>query len=168
MAPLAPDIPTTTRRGEPVSIFIFGTRYTAAELNSMIGWNRLMLAATAAFVSACGSGIHVPPPPFQSSDATPRYYVVLNLDGPPVDLMVNDAKVIHLSCGMNGFDLAGEDGVAELPWDISLVRSDGSAMYSGHVDAVPESRKILIRGDEAREIPWYSSAGPPPRTPCPE
>ena len=129
---------------------------------------RLVLTVSIVVVGACGSATVDSGPTKRPGDAAVPYYAVVNLAGPPMDVLVNGVQVTHLSCGMSGFDLTTGPGVPGLPWDILLVRANGGDVYSGHVDAVPESRVILIRSNSAEEQPWYLSAGIPARSPCPE
>ena len=115
-------------------------------------------------MAGCGFGVG---PTLLPGEGTSREYVVSNIDGPPIDVVVNDVEIAHLTCGATGVDLLAERGVPPLPWRIELRRDNGSALYSGTITEILESRKLVVRGETATELPWYASAGPQPRSPCP-
>jgi hypothetical protein len=93
-------------------------------------------------------------------------YRVYNVDGPTVDVVVNGQFVRQLPCGTS-VELTQLARIPALPWTIELRRVDGRAIGRWSVQRLREARQLVLRGEEAHELPIPASIGPPPRLPCP-
>lgn len=92
--------------------------------------------------------------------------MVINIDGPPVDVVVSGQIIVRLSCGTEGFDMTTVPGLS-LPWRLELRRLDGSILADFAVESVDPPKMVIVRGESAVEGPYPRPAGPIPQSPCP-
>ena len=116
-------------------------------------------------VVGCGNGPSTPPN--QSSPSTPSFRLyVENIDDPPVAVKVNDRVVVAKAVCQLELGLRSPVAVLTpgpdlpLPWEVEVVKSDGSAMGSWTESGVDGDRQIVIRGNEAWEAPFDQPQGP--------
>jgi hypothetical protein len=96
--------------------------------------------------------------------------VVHNVDGPPLTLKVNGTVVADSVCQLGSSSPAPfivPNSTLPLPWNVTLVRADGSNMGSWTESGNNGPRQILIRGNQAAELPADEPGGPPPASCAP-
>lgn len=100
-----------------------------------------------------------------SSPSSVNSYVVFNSSGPAVSVVVNGSTLTRLTCGSPGIDLL--DHGPALPWDIVLLRDNGSILGAAHVSSVSGSRSFVVRGESAYEGSVSDLGGPLASPTCP-
>jgi hypothetical protein len=104
-----------------------------------------------------------------SSPSTAFYLSVANVDGPPVDIVINGSIAAHVSCQLNS------DGTAvniapgpniQLPWTVEVRATSGGSMGVWNETGETGPRMILIRGTQAAELPVGAPGGPIPQGSC--
>lgn len=124
----------------------------------------VVVVLCAALATSCGTTPH--PTSGSSSPARPSANIdVDNVDGPPVELIVNGITVSDLHCG-GVVQLATIMTLPPLPWTIQLRRQDGSVLGSWTEDGSNGDRAIVLRGTQPFELAMGESIGPPPQSPC--
>ena len=107
------------------------------------------------------------PAPSAASDFSLK---IANIDGPPVDVVVNGRVVAHVTCQVTSTDPApvlvpkADD---PLPWTVDLKRADGRSLGTWTETGTRGPRMLLIRGSEAAELPAVTPAGRVPTSSCP-
>jgi hypothetical protein len=81
-----------------------------------------------------------------------RGLLVMNLDGPPVTIVINDEPMAELVCqfeeGESAVRLIPGDGVAPpMPWSLSLITADGSEFDTWALDRLDSAQELVIRAD---------------------
>jgi hypothetical protein len=95
---------------------------------------------------------------------SPYLLELANVDGPPVDVLIDATPVAHLDCAQYGQLVAGVGGVPQLPWTITVRRTNGAVLFGpqsfvGGGDRV----RLYLRGTHV-----FISGGPsgPTSEPC--
>jgi len=105
------------------------------------------IVLVAALAVACST----PPTPVFSPNASPTQtaYVmyVEDVDGPPVELVINQRVVAPVPCSGYTGVVEGVGGVPRLPWSLDVRRQDGSLLQHFDVERGPEWAMLLLRGD---------------------
>jgi hypothetical protein len=91
--------------------------------------------------------------------------IVVNIDGPPVDVAINGEVVAHLVC--HGDPIPGMTPSARrpLPWTVTVTRSDGTVLGTWIEAGDNGDRKIDIRADYVVEVAANQGGGGMPG-PC--
>ncbi len=71
---------------------------------------------------------------------------VADVDGPPVDLLINSQLVARVPCSGYAQLVEGAGGVPRLPWSLDVVRQDGALLQHFDVEGGP-NLMLLLRGD---------------------
>jgi hypothetical protein len=94
---------------------------------------------------------------------------VANLDGPTVQVKINGRLVAIVRCQLEsptGGPMLTPDPQMPLPWTVRVERADGVPLGTWPEDGLHGPRQILIRGDQAAELPSDVSGGPAPSGVC--
>ncbi len=132
----------------------------------------VVLGTTAIVAVGCGSqpssSGQSPPStsPVLGSDFT---LLIANIDGPPLDVVVNGKVTIRVTCQVTSQESApvlkpGPE--LPLPWAVHLVKSDGQSLGEWTETGTNGPRMLLIRGADAAELPAGTPAGPAPAPSC--
>jgi hypothetical protein len=99
-----------------------------------------------------------------SSEVSTTVHVV-NVDGPQINLVLNDQVISSIACRGGVTLVAGQGSLSKLPWDLTIKSSDGAVLGVAHL-ADPEPNAVLIRGTSVLTGPWPMSYGPAPAATC--
>jgi len=135
--------------------------------------HRSLLVATAILLAAgsasCGNS-SVQSLPNTTAGTSAFSLIVHNIDGPPLELKVNGHVVADSACEPESSSpapfVSATTGLP-LPWQVELVRPDGSVFGSWTESGTDGPRQIVIRGDQASEGPAGAAVGPPPASCAP-
>ena len=121
--------------------------------------------------AACSPATASSQPSFQATSVASAFSLVIaNIDGPPVDVVVNGRVVTHVMCQVTSTAAApvlvptADD---PLPWTVHLDRADGRSLGTWTETGTSGPRMLLIRGTDAAELPAVSPAGAVPSSSCP-
>jgi hypothetical protein len=121
---------------------------------------RLAIAfLVAAGCSAGPPGATLSSPIARPAASTPPYSLyVADVDGPPVDLLIDGHLVAEVSCSGYTWLHAGVGSVPQLPWSLDVRRQGGGLLQ--HFDVVGgQDFTLLLRGDTIA-LGQFGSAGP--------
>ena len=93
---------------------------------------------------------------------------IANIDGPPIEIWVNERLVATASCqldGAAGFELR-PSAEMPLPWTISVFDNRGLKLGSWTEDGEDGPKQLLIRGSVAYYQSTSSGGGPRPIGTC--
>lgn len=117
-----------------------------------------VLALLAVMLVGCGLS-----PSASSGGEVPAVHIV-NVDGPSVDLLLDDEVIATVACEATATVVPGAGSVPALPWELTVQSSDGTVLGSPSV-ADPLPKGVLIRGTGVLTGPWpmlsYGPASPP-------
>lgn len=113
-----------------------------------------LVIASLVTLTACG-----PTAPSPSPEAA--FVQVVNVDGPNVDLLLDDDFVMSVLCDASVTLSPGDGKLPALPWRLTVRATDGEILGSVSVNG-PLPRGVLIRGRSVLTGPWPMSAGPAP------
>ena len=106
-------------------------------------------------------------PPFSSDPTQPFSLIVVNIDGPPVDVFVDGGPVVHAVCAPGGLDMPPEVvSTAPFPWHIVVRRTGGPVLKTFDVTDTQGPQTVLVRTWGATLIPAGQNAGPAPAASC--
>jgi hypothetical protein len=132
--------------------------------------SHVLAAAVLAGVAGCGSTEPLPTGPYQpftSDPSQPFSMIVVNIDGPPVDVYVDGAKAAHAVCAPGGVEVPPTVvSSAPFPWYVEVRRSDGSLLGSFDASDSIGPLTIVVRTDSATVIPRGQNIGPAPGATC--
>ena len=114
-----------------------------------------VVAILAAVLAGCAGARYASP-----SGEVPGLHVV-NVDGPEVDLVLDDQVIATVACGAIATLVPGTGDLARLPWQLTVRSSNGTVLDSQSLaDLLPQG--LLIRGTSVLIGPWPMSYGPAP------
>ena len=115
------------------------------------------LAVVVALLAGCGS----------IGSTQPFSLIVVNIDGPPVDVFVDGGPVVHAVCAPGGLDMPPEVvSTAPFPWHIVVRRTGGPVLKTFDVTDTQGPQTVLVRTWGATLIPAGQNAGPAPAASC--
>lgn len=95
--------------------------------------------------------------------------VITNLDGPPIDVLVNGKVVAHVVCDWQSDDTSVElkpGPSSQLPWQVQLVTASGESLGTLTEDGLAGPRVLIVRGTGVTEVPAGTPGGPAPFASC--
>jgi hypothetical protein len=105
--------------------------------------------------------------PFTGDPSQPFSLIVVNIDGPSVDVFLDGSFAAHADCAPRGVDTPpAVVSSAPLPWRIEVRRSDGSVFGSLVANASQGPLTLLVRTDGVSLIPRGQNIGPAPAASC--
>ena len=119
-----------------------------------------VIVCMAAVLAGCGASPSASPSP----SVEPLAVYIVNVDGPAVDLLLDEQVIASVECGATATLVPGAGGIPELPWELTVRSSDGAVLGTPSVDG-PLPQGLLIRGTSVLGGPWPMSYGPAPG-PC--
>lgn len=123
---------------------------------------RLLWLLAAIFVVGCSQAPTVNPTETPVARAT--FLRVMNIDGPPVDVVINNVRVETLACNTGGRYEPGLGKTPALPWEVALITSAGDELRRfSMTDATGDVGAMILSGG----VTLGSSVMGGPEEPCP-
>jgi len=128
------------------------------------------LVLMGALLMGCGPAAPLPTGPYQPFTGNPGEsfsLIVVNMDGPTVDVFVDGARAAHSSCAPNGQDVPVEVvSTAPFPWHIEVRRTTGEVVAAFDAIDTNGPMTVLVRTGGASLIPRGQNPGPAPAPSC--
>lgn len=124
-----------------------------------LGWFAARTAVLGLALCGCAA-ISSPSPPSPSPSATAAAYVlnVADVDGPPIELRIDQHVVATVPCSGYTQLVEGAAGVPQLPWSLDVRRQGGGLLQ--HFEVVGgQNFELLLRGDSVA-LGSFGSNGP--------
>jgi hypothetical protein len=131
----------------------------------------VILVGLASYRLWASSASSSPSPLMPSSVSSPSpsqfSLTVVNIDGPPVDVRVNQVVVRNVVCHAGANPAMTPNASFPLPWTVTVTKADGSVLGTWTETGNEGARKIEIRADSVDEVAAeLGGGGPPPGPTC--
>lgn len=116
---------------------------------------------------ACSPDSSASPAP--TSSVAAFFLLVVDIDGPPVDIQINGKSAGSAVCyaARSGPDPTfAPSSTQPLPWSVAVVRNGGSVLATFQEDGGNGPRTVFVRANGVTEAAYGANPGPAPAASC--